>query len=139
MYNYQRDDCGAIHVVIGDGGNIEGPYRNFVDDIFPYTNTTYCEILKGSSSSQLSSSTSYAGGLFSVPNFLPNDTLAVKSNSYSPSYQRASQPSWCPTMSFQPSNSVKGGPVVVPYSGPFNTTALNDTRNVYDPSKTYGF
>jgi hypothetical protein len=27
VYNYELDNCGAMHIVIGDGGNIEGPYR----------------------------------------------------------------------------------------------------------------
>ena len=34
---YNVDTCGPIHVVIGDGGNIEGPYRNFVDEVDPVT------------------------------------------------------------------------------------------------------
>ena len=31
------------HTPYSDGGNIEGPYRSFVDDIYPGTNITYCE------------------------------------------------------------------------------------------------
>ena len=27
VYKYQLDTCGPIYVTIGDGGNIEGPYR----------------------------------------------------------------------------------------------------------------
>lgn len=37
---YKLDTCGPIFVTIGDGGNIEGPYRNFVDQINPNTNKT---------------------------------------------------------------------------------------------------
>ena len=34
---YNVDTCGPMYVVIGDGGNIEGPYRNFVDEVDPST------------------------------------------------------------------------------------------------------
>ena len=140
IYNYNRDPCGTMHVTIGDGGNIEGPYRNFIDDIFPYTNTTYCEVLRGASSGPLSSSTSHDGGLYVIPNTPPNDPKAVAANLYGAGYQIASQLRTCPTMSFQASNGVKGGPVSLPYSGPFNESSLNDPRNSYDPSKgPYGF
>jgi hypothetical protein len=27
VYNYELDNCGAMYITIGDGGNIEGPYR----------------------------------------------------------------------------------------------------------------
>ncbi len=30
-HSYQRDDCAPMYITIGDGGNIEGPYRNYVD------------------------------------------------------------------------------------------------------------
>lgn len=29
--SYERDNCAPMYITIGDGGNIEGPYRNFVD------------------------------------------------------------------------------------------------------------
>ena len=46
MYKYELDNCGPVWLTIGDGGNVEGPYRNFVDEINPATNKTYCEGMK---------------------------------------------------------------------------------------------
>ena len=40
MYDYKLDTCGPMYITIGDGGNIEGPYRNYVDEINPATNAT---------------------------------------------------------------------------------------------------
>ncbi|KAK9802602.1 hypothetical protein WJX73_000292 [Symbiochloris irregularis] len=31
VYNYTVDECGIVNVVIGDGGNIEGLYKTFID------------------------------------------------------------------------------------------------------------
>ena len=48
MYNYQKDSCGPVYLTMGDGGNVEGPYRNFVDDLVPgTTNLTYCQAAWG--------------------------------------------------------------------------------------------
>lgn len=122
-----------MHVVFGDGGNVGGPDRNFIDDISPFTNQTYCETLTGGASGPLKATTSHSGGLYFTPDFLPNSSEAVAANIYGKSYQLIVQPKWCPTMSFQVASGVKGGPVAVPYSGPFNVTALNDSRTTYDP------
>ena len=27
MYKYSKDSCGPTYLTIGDGGNVEGPYR----------------------------------------------------------------------------------------------------------------
>lgn len=45
MNNYTLDACGPVYITIGDGGNVEGPYRNFVDEKVPNspTNATYCD------------------------------------------------------------------------------------------------
>ena len=40
MNDYKLDTCGPMYITIGDGGNIEGPYRNYVDEINPATNAT---------------------------------------------------------------------------------------------------
>ena len=32
MYNYTRDDCGPAYITVGDGGNIEGLYKLFIDN-----------------------------------------------------------------------------------------------------------
>ena len=45
IYNYTINTCGPIHITIGDGGNVEGPYRNFVDEVNINTNATYCDAL----------------------------------------------------------------------------------------------
>ena len=40
MNDYKLDTCGPMYITIGDGGNVEGPYRNYVDEINPATNAT---------------------------------------------------------------------------------------------------
>ena len=37
MQNYKNDDCGTVHITMGDGGNVEGLYTTFVDQL-PATN-----------------------------------------------------------------------------------------------------
>ena len=32
MYNYQMNTCGPVYLLLGDGGNVEGPYRQFIDE-----------------------------------------------------------------------------------------------------------
>ncbi|GAX77671.1 hypothetical protein CEUSTIGMA_g5114.t1 [Chlamydomonas eustigma] len=96
MYQYSRNECGPVHVVIGDGGNIEGPYRNFVDQINIYDplNRTYCELLK------------YKG-------HGPNEH-AAEGKKWGPPYQTQCQPPSCPTLSWQPSSGVTlGAPPLV--------------------------
>ncbi|PSC76955.1 purple acid phosphatase 15 isoform X2 [Micractinium conductrix] len=31
VYRYRRDDCGPVYTLIGDGGNVEGLYKDFID------------------------------------------------------------------------------------------------------------
>ncbi|PNH09476.1 Purple acid phosphatase 15 [Tetrabaena socialis] len=95
MYKYKPDSCGPMYIVIGDGGNVEGPYRNFVDEINPATNKTYCESL------------AYNG-------VGPVAMAASNPSGWGPGYQRAAHAPNCPTLSFQPAGSVGGGPVLVP-------------------------
>ena len=94
MRNYKLDNCGPVYLTVGDGGNIEGPYRNFVDEINPATNLTYCEGLK-------------SGGK------TPNAALAANS-SWPPYIQSMVQTPSCPTVTFQPAAGINGGPGVVP-------------------------
>ncbi|KAL6758152.1 Metallo-dependent phosphatase-like protein [Haematococcus lacustris] len=93
VYDYKRDNCAPMHVVIGDGGNTEGPYRNFVDEVSPLTNKTYCEMLKDGAGK-------------------PPDT-APGASSWGPDYQRAAHPPGCPTTSWQPAHGIAGGPPLV--------------------------
>ncbi len=47
MYDYQPDMCGPMYVTIGDGGNLEGPYRSFIDEQdkrYDDQNVTFCEV-----------------------------------------------------------------------------------------------
>lgn len=39
MFNYKRDPCGPMYTCIGDGGNMEGLARWFIDDQPP----AYCD------------------------------------------------------------------------------------------------
>ena len=91
MYNYQKDSCGPVYLTMGDGGNVEGPYRNFVDDLVPgTTNVTYCLAAWGA---------------------------AISANPYyspSPSYQTQAHPPGCVITSYQPASGKAGGPGVIP-------------------------
>ena len=91
MFNYQKDQCGPVYITIGDGGNVEGPYRNFVDDIVPGSvpPTTYCAAL------------------------WTNAIAANASYAPSPSYQTWVHPASCPVTSYQPANGKAGGPGVI--------------------------
>ncbi|KAG2441245.1 hypothetical protein HYH02_010088 [Chlamydomonas schloesseri] len=99
MYKYQPDTCGPIYITIGDGGNVEGPYRNFVDEINPKTNKTYCEALN------------YGG-------VNPVSMAASNPSGWGPGYQRQAHAPNCPTVTFQPATSVNNGILV-----PSNMTA----------------
>ena len=44
VYKYQPDTCGPMYVVIGDGGNVEGLNRDYVDNINNSTNLTLCMV-----------------------------------------------------------------------------------------------
>ena len=89
MYNYQKDNCGPVYITIGDGGNVEGPYRSFVDDIVPGTNLTFCQA-------------GFQSGINSNPFYAP-----------SPGYQTQVHPANCPVTSYQPASGTAGGPGVV--------------------------
>ncbi|KAL6756984.1 hypothetical protein V8C86DRAFT_2636239 [Haematococcus lacustris] len=69
------------------------PYRNFVDELSPLTNKTYCEMLKDGAGK-------------------PSDT-APGASSWGPDYQRAAHPPGCPTTSWQPAHGIAGGPPLV--------------------------
>ena len=86
VYQYQRNTCGPVYVTIGDGGNIEGPYRNYVDDVVPGApnGMTYCEAAW---------STTMNGP---------------------PGYQSQVHPPGCPTVSYQAPSGVAGGPGALP-------------------------
>jgi hypothetical protein len=42
VYNYTNNDCGAVHITMGDGGNIEGLYKTFTDGWDNGNCTTCC-------------------------------------------------------------------------------------------------
>ena len=86
VYQYQLNTCGPVYVTIGDGGNIEGPYRNYVDDLVPGApnGMTYCEAAWGAT--------------MNGP----------------PSYQSQVHPPGCPTISYQAPSGVAGGPGALP-------------------------
>ncbi|GFH10112.1 purple acid phosphatase [Haematococcus lacustris] len=102
VYNYERDTCAPIYVTVGDGGNVEGPYRNYVDEINPDTNKTYCELLT-------------TGGR------TPNQLQASNPSGWGPGYQRTAHAPGCPTLSWEPASGVAGGQPLV---------LLNTTENL---------
>jgi len=95
VYKYKLDNCGPVWLTIGDGGNVEGPYRNFVDEIDPATKKTFCE------------------GLKNPDGKTPMETLDSGS-SWTAYYQQIVQSPSCPTVTFQPAYGVAGGPGLVP-------------------------
>ncbi|GAX82085.1 hypothetical protein CEUSTIGMA_g9513.t1 [Chlamydomonas eustigma] len=111
MYNYQEDTCGAVYITMGDGGNIEGPYRFFVDQLDPLqNNSSFC--------SQLS-----YNGMGPNGNLMSNITPGRQ---WGPSYQIAWNPPTCQTITFQPSNSITGGTPLVLET---NSTTLGFCQN----------
>ncbi|GIM13200.1 hypothetical protein Vretimale_16381 [Volvox reticuliferus] len=95
VYKYRRDDCAPIYVTVGDGGNIEGLYRNFVDDISSTTKKTYCEGFTASGKSPATLYYTNPGGWDSA----------------------GPRPANCSTVTFQPASGVAGGPPVMCLNG----------------------
>lgn len=98
-YNYTVDPCGPVYITIGDGGNFEGPYRNFMDEKLPGSTVSYCEVAAGR--------VMRAG--------------VSLNNTWSPSYQLSAQPPSCVTLSFQPAEPGTVGLVPNPYDGTNST------------------
>ncbi|GLI71506.1 hypothetical protein VaNZ11_016727 [Volvox africanus] len=90
VYKYRRDNCAPIYVTVGDGGNIEGLYRNFVDGISS-TKATYCEGFTASGQSPATLYYTNPGGWSSA----------------------GPRPDNCSTVTFQPASGVAGGPPVM--------------------------
>ena len=120
MYNYAKDSCGPVYLTMGDGGNVEGPYRNFVDDLVPGSNVTYCQA-------------AWTAAITSNPYYAP-----------SPSYQTQVHPPGCVITSYQQSNGKAGGlgvvpnPTLDPSSSAYFCQSSQPTWSAYrDPS--FGF
>ena len=94
VYNYRRDACGPVYITLGDGGNVEGPYRNFVDERVPGSNATYCAAAWGAALQRTPDSNAASG--------LP------------PEYQARVHPPGCPTATYQRASGVRAGPGAVP-------------------------
>mmetsp|Transcript_4989 Transcript_4989/g.9209 ORF Transcript_4989/g.9209 Transcript_4989/m.9209 type:complete len:699 (-) Transcript_4989:168-2264(-) len=127
VYNYQPDICAPMYITIGDGGNVEGPYRDFVDQVNKYDsqNRTFCALLN------------YHG-------VGPNAMADSNPSGWGPSYQRIAFPPNCTTLTWQAASSVKGGPVLVPRivnttTGTAYLTSDNSTTTTLDNSTTLGF
>jgi acid phosphatase type 7 len=85
VFQYERHTCGPVYVTIGDGGNIEGPYRNYVDDVVTGSNgITYCEAM-----------------------------WSQKMNG-PPGYQSQVHPLGCPTLTYQSASGVTSGAGAMP-------------------------
>ena len=94
MYNYALHPFGPVYLTMGDGGNIEGPYRSFVDDVYS-PGVTFCQ--------QAWATKNFASGFITCP-----------------TYQLTQQPPSCNAQSFQPANGILGQPGVV--VNPFDAT-----------------
>ena len=92
LYKYALNPLGPVYLTLGDGGNIEGPYRSFVDDEYS-PGVTFCQ--------QAWASKNFATGFITTP-----------------TYQLSQQPPTCNAQTFQPSNGILGQPGVV--ASPFN-------------------
>jgi len=97
VYRYSRDACAPMYVTVGDGGNIEGPVRHFVDDVDPATGRTYCEGLT-SDTNKLS------------PIQIEDSEDPHVRASWGPVSQTQVHEPGCPSTSFQPGSSVDGRP-----------------------------
>ena len=87
MYNYALHPFGPVYITVGDGGNIEGPYRSFVDDVYS-PGVTFCQ--------QKWAASNFTAGFVTCPY-----------------YQLTQQPPSCNAQSFQPANGILGQPGVV--------------------------
>ena len=105
MYQYKEDQCGPVYITIGDGGNVEGPYRNGMDEIVPGsistanpTGVTYCQ-----AAALFANKISVNGVSVGLgnPNYPNNGT-------WTPSYQLAAQPASCNTITWQGANGIAG-------------------------------
>jgi len=76
---YELNTCGPAYVAVGDGGNVEGVYRNFVDEVDPSLGKYFCE---RSYTQRFNNTTP------EVPDFLAG-------------YQRAPHPLGCRTVSLE--------------------------------------
>ncbi|KAG1674589.1 hypothetical protein FOA52_001838 [Chlamydomonas sp. UWO 241] len=100
VYNYTVDACAPIYVTIGDGGNIEGPVRSFVDGVDPSTGKTFCE------------------GLLSEAGLGPLEVADSPDprvqSAWGPRSQSDLNPPGCPSTSFQAAGGGEGlGPPLV--------------------------
>jgi len=97
VYQYQLNPCGPIYLAIGDGGNIEGPYRKGVEEKLDPTgvksNLTYCDMLPTAPPT---------GTNYFNPAFSPLD------QGVTPLYQYAANPANCPATSWQTPYGVGG-------------------------------
>ena len=99
-------------MTLGDGGNIENPYRNFIDDIDPLataknngTAVTWCESTQGGGAHGTSGVATY-GSVFS-PSYNPN-------SKWGPGYQKPVNPVTCSQFTFQPGSYSVGNTTAKP-------------------------
>ena len=100
VYDYQPNACGPVYFTLGDGGNVEAPYRNFIDDLDPLatkknnnTPVTWCESTQGGGAHGTAGNAKY-GSIFSS-SYNPN-------SKWGPSYQRPVNPPSCSSFTYQP-------------------------------------
>ena len=141
VYDAKQNACGPIYFTLGDGGNVEAPYRNFIDDIDPAataknngTTVTWCESTQGGGAHGIAGNAKY-GSIFSS-SYNP-------SSKWGPGYQKPVNPLSCSSFTYQPGgNSVTraaGGLVPDPSgSGNFFCQSAQPLYSAYrDPS--FGF
>ena len=143
VIDYKKNSCGPIYMTLGDGGNIENPYRNTIDDIDPLataknngTAVTWCESTQGGGAHGTSGVAKY-GSVFST-SYNPN-------SKWGPGYQKPVNPLTCSSFTFQPgSNSVGAtSPGLVPdpsLSGNYWCPASQPLYSAFrDPSFGFSF
>lgn len=69
----QVDECGPVHITIGDGGNIEGLYKDYIDELQPQPG--FC-------------TNPQAGQQF--PSYQPQQCISIQNGRYCPDQQ----PEW---------------------------------------------
>lgn len=86
MVKYSKNNCGPVYIMVGSGGNVEGLFGRYVDDIDPGSHTSVCELQSGQPSQR--------PGL--------------------PAWTWTYVPYGCPTITWQPAAGSKPGPGLVP-------------------------
>lgn len=86
---------GPVYFTLGDGGNVEGPYRSFIDETDPATGVTWCQ--------------DYQSKVYKIGNV---SASTYNPGKWGPGYQRPTNPAGCPALTYQ--TAAANGPAYGP-------------------------